>query len=152
MRVLAAMMCAGVLAACATSMDTPLGGNGGELGPSPFPVERGSALPPPQASGLGAAPPEGQGPGGLDFGQWRSADPERYAAQFQTAISARAAGKTAPELRADLESNGFACEDGGRLDCRIEISERGCAFDWYVVMERRAEPAAGFDRYCRGAE
>jgi hypothetical protein len=64
----------------------------------------------------------------------------------------RFAGKTNVEIRADLERNGFACEDAARLDCRIEIMERQCAIDWYVVVEpNRAEPVTGFDIMCLGA-
>lgn len=123
-----------------------------ESAPSPFPVERGSApLPPTQGPGQ-TAPPEGIGPAGVDFGQWRSADPVQYAPVFAAQIRRRTAGRAADAIQADLEANGFACENGERLDCRIEIMERQCAFDWYVVLERgRAEPAAGFDVMCLGA-
>lgn len=66
--------------------------------------------------------------------------------------STRFAGQNAAALKASLEANGFACEESGRLDCRIEIMERQCAYDWYVVLERgRAEPVAGFDQMCLGA-
>jgi hypothetical protein len=119
--------------------------------PSPFPVQRGTAPPPPAASAGQAAPPEGRGPGGLDFGQWRSADPAQYAPAFQTQMRARFAGREAGAVRQDLEANGFACEDSARLDCRIEIMERQCGFDWYVVVERGAAPVAGFDVMCLGA-
>ena len=66
-------------------------------------------------------------------------------------MRARYAGQSAVQIRTDLEANGFACEDGGRLDCRIEIMERECAHDWYVVVERGREPVAGFDVMCLGA-
>jgi len=137
------------LAACSTAA----GGANGELAPLPFPVERGSALPPPNEAASGqAAPAQGVGPGGIDFGQWRAADPASYAPTFQTQIRARYAGQSADAVRADLERNGFACSDAGRLDCRIEIMENQCAVDWYVVIERgRSEPIAGFDRMCLGA-
>jgi len=120
---------------------------------SPFPVERGAALPPPDLSRDDAAPPEGRRmAGGVDFGAWRQADPAVYAPAFQTQIRERYAGRDAAHLRADLEANGFACESAQRLDCRIEIMERECAIDWYVVLERnRSEPVAGFDRMCLGA-
>lgn len=148
MRAITLIMAAAVLAACA-------GASGGErLDPLPFPVERGSAMPPPAASAAPgqSAPPEGQGAGGLDFGQWRSADPAAYAPSFQQQLRTRYAGQDAAALKASLEANGFACEESGRLDCRIEIMERQCAYDWYVVLERgRAEPVAGFDQMCLGA-
>lgn len=138
-----------LLGACAT-------GGGGAAdepasGPSPFPVQRGQALPPPATTAQGV-PPEGVGRGGMDFGQWRSADPTVYASAFQTQIRQRFANQTNAELRASLEANGFTCEDERRLDCRIEIMERQCAFDWYVVLERATrEPVAGFEQMCLGA-
>lgn len=137
-----------LVSACATG-----GGSGGEpsSGPSPFPVQRGQALPPPAAEGR-SAPPEGAARGGVDFGQWRQADPASYAPAFQTQIRQRFAGQNAAELKASLEANGFACENERRLDCRIEIMERQCAFDWYVVLERgEREPVAGFEQMCLGA-
>lgn len=137
-----------LLAGCATGV----GESDIDAGPSPFPVERGTAPPPPAAAGR-AAPPEGRAAGGLDFGQWRQADPAVYTPAFQTQIRDRYAGQDVSHVRADLEANGFACESQSRLDCRIEIMERQCAFDWYVVVERgRPEPIAGFDLMCLGAE
>lgn len=137
-----------LLAACASGAS----GTGAELGPTPFPIERGAAPPPPAAAIAQAPPPEGPASGGIDFGRWRQADPATYAPAFQTQIRDRYDGRTNAQIRADLEANGFACEDGGRLDCRIEIMERQCAFDWYVVLERnRPEPVAGFDQMCLGA-
>lgn len=137
------------LAACAARI--PLPADDG-LRPLPFPVARGSALPPPTQAGRQAAPPEGVGPGGVDFGQWRSADPAVYTPAFQTQMRTRLSSLTRAEVAADLAANGFACEDGERLDCRIEIMERECAFDWYVVLEAgRAEPIAGFELMCLGA-
>lgn len=140
------------LAACATG-----GGESssdqGRNGDFPFPVERGSALPPPTGAGANqSAPPQGAGAGGLDFGQWRAADPATYAPAFQTRVRERYAGRDRAAIKTDLEANGFTCQDGDRLDCRIEIMEQQCAVDWYVVLERnRAEPVAGFDRMCLGA-
>ncbi len=127
-------------------------GRDAQLGPSPFPVERGSTPPPPVTAGRQAPPPEGRATGGIDFGAWRQADPAAYAPAFQSQIRARLAGKSEAQIRADLAANGFTCQDGGRLDCRIEIMERECAFDWYVVLARgEAEPAAGYDIMCLGA-
>ena len=120
---------------------------------NPFPVARGSALPPPDAARAGqTAPPEGAGAGGLEFGQWRGADPATYAPAFQDRVRARYANQEVSYIRADLERNGFACEQSGRLECRIEIMERQCAIDWYVVVERAgAQPIAGHDVMCLGA-
>lgn len=125
-------------------------GGGDDLAPLPFPIERGSALAPPAAGSRQAAPPEGRGAAGLDFGQWRQADVGAYAAAFRQQVASRYAERT--DVRTDLEANGFACEQGARLDCRIEIMERDCAYDWYVVVEpNRREPVAGFDQMCLGA-
>ncbi len=137
------------LAACA-SAGVPQIGGGGE---NPFPVERGSALPPPQADvGSQSAPPQGTGAGGLDFGQWRGADPATYAPAFQERVRTRYANQEISYIRGDLERNGFACEQSGRLECRIEIMESQCAIDWYVVVERAgAQPIAGHDVMCLGA-
>lgn len=147
MRVMAIALVA-LLSACA------MGGGGDpeiDAGPSPFPVARGQALPPPGQTSA-AAPPEGAAAGGLDFGSWRGADPAVYAPAFQARVRERFQGQNATELRASLEANGFACENEGRLDCRIEIMERQCAFDWYVVLDRgEREPVAGFDQMCLGA-
>jgi hypothetical protein len=67
-------------------------------------------------------------------------------------MNARYANQEVSYIRADLEANGFACQDGPRLHCRIETMERQCAFDWYVVVERaRDQPIAGFDIMCLGA-
>jgi len=118
--------------------------------PSPFPVQRGTA-PPPPATGIGhqAAPPEGQHAGGIDFGLWRGAETGSYSANFSNLIATREQGRAAPQVRADLEANGFACEDAMRLDCRIEISEQQCAYEWYVVVEAgRASPVAAFEKNC----
>lgn len=140
------------LAACSTS-----GGEAprdqGPDGAFPFAVERGTALPPPTGSSTGqTAPPQGAGATGLDFGQWRGADPVTYAPAFQARVRERYAGRERAAIKSDLEANGFRCEDGERLDCRVEIMEQQCAVDWYVVLERnRAEPVAGFDRMCLGA-
>jgi len=148
MRVIVFAILAAALAACASGGEPDLPRDP----ESPFPVERGQALPPPAPASDRPAPPEGRGPGGIDFGQWRAADPAVYAPAFQRQISERFAGRTTPQIRADLEANGFACEDERRLDCRIEIMVQQCAVDWYVVVERgRPEPIAGFDRMCLGA-
>lgn len=139
---------AAALTACAAGASDPAV----DLGPSPFPVERGSAPPPPVQGASRPAPPEGRASGGIDFGQWRAANPAVYAPQFQTQMRERFADRDRAAIKVDLEANGFACEDAQRLDCRIEIMERECAIDWYVVVERgRDEPIAGFDRMCLGA-
>lgn len=139
------------LAACATGEGAPEQEEAA-AGAWPFPVERGSALPPPAQAASHGAPQEGVSAGGVDFGRWRSADPAIYAAAFQVQMRQRFAGRDAASIQADLQANGFVCEAGPRLDCRIEVMERQCAFDWYVVLERnRTEPVTGFDVMCLGA-
>ena len=104
--------------------------------PSLFPVARGTAPAPPEPNAPAhAAPPQGVAAGGIDFGQWRSADVETYASAFKTQVAAREGGRDAAVIQADLQANGFACEQGGRLDCRIEITEGACEQDWYVVVD-----------------
>jgi|CXWL01.1.fsa_nt_gi hypothetical protein len=149
-----ALVLAVALGACAAANEVVGNVTGGEAPANPFPVERGSALPPPAMSGAGqTAPPEGVASGGIDFGRWRGADPASYAPAFQSQLRQRYAGQTASQIRANLEANGFACTAAAdRTECRIEIMERQCAHDWYAVLERgRAEPVAGFDIMCLGA-
>ena len=135
------------LAGCAGGVGS---GGGENLAPLPFPIERGSALAPPGVGSSQVAPPEGRSPAGLDFGQWRQADVSVYAAAFRQQVASRYAERN--DVRSDLEANGFACEQGARLDCRIEIMERDCAYDWYVVVEpNQRAPVAGFDQMCLGA-
>lgn len=144
----AAMGAALALAACAMTSGAP---DADDAEPSPFPVARGTLAPPPAAAAH-APPPEGVAAGGVDFGRWRSADPAVYAPALQAQVSRRYSGRDVGAIRADLEANGFTCEDAQRLDCRIEIMERQCAFDWYVVLAPGvAEPVAGFDVMCLGA-
>ena len=120
---------------------------------SPFPVQRGSAPPPPApGASTQTPPPEGQAASGIDFGSWRAAETSAYSANFARQIQAREQGRDAPQVRADLEANGFACEDATRLDCRIEIREHPCAYEWYVVVEAgRAAPVAAFEKSCSAA-
>ncbi|MBS0386326.1 MAG: hypothetical protein JSS00_13375 [Proteobacteria bacterium] len=117
---------------------------------SPFPVQRGTAPPPPALGpSTQTPPPEGQAPGGIDFGLWRGAESAPYSLNFSNLIAAREQGRDAPQVRADLEANGFACEDAMRLDCRIEIREQACSYEWYVVVEAgRAAPVAAFEKSC----
>lgn len=147
MRLIAGLLLAAAVAACASGGEPNLPRDPA----SPFPVERGQAMPPPGPQSSQAAPPQGRHAGGIDFGQWRGADPASYAPAFQTQIRTRYAGQSPAQIRADLEANGFACEDTRRLDCRVEIMEQQCAVDWYVVVERGEQPVAGFDRMCLGA-
>lgn len=151
MRVFSALILAAVLAACASTSDSAPTQSSVAAGDWPFPVERGSALPPPAPTGASNAPPQGAGPAGFDFGQWRSADPATYGPALQAQVRQRYAGQSAQQIRADLTANGFACAEGGTVDCRIEIMEQSCAVDWYVVAAQ-PELVAGFDRMCLGAQ
>ena len=123
----------------------------------PFPqAPRGSAIAPPgarAAPSTQAAPPEGTGPGGIDFGHWRGAEPAVYSPTFQTQLRARYAGRDSAAMQADLAANGFACENGGAvLQCRIEIMDHACDYVWYVTMEQgQTSPSAGLDQRCLGA-
>jgi hypothetical protein len=126
-----------------------------QVSDNPFPIARGSALPPPapSATGVQAGPPEGAGAGGIDFGNWRSAEASAYATGIEAQLRLRYAGQAADAIRGDLELNGYACIDrtGAQLHCRIEIVEQECALDWYVVIEQPGEAlVAGFDRMCLG--
>ncbi len=83
-------------------------------------------------------------------GNGASADPATCQPRFSTQIAQRLAGKSRAEARADLEANGFACtEQASSLECRIEIMERQCAHDWYVVLDPSTPaPVSGFDVMC----
>jgi hypothetical protein len=113
---------------------------------------------PAAASGGAAAPPEGVGPGGLDFGLWRSANVGGYAESLEAKIRARLAGKSLPAARSDLEANGFACLEprdrpaasrAPALECRLAFTENRCAREWWAVIESPGEaPKAGYDVMC----
>ncbi len=113
---------------------------------------------PPEAvgAGAGAAPPEGVAAGGLDFGKWRGANVAGYGEALRARIGARIDGKPLSAARADLEANGFACAEARErapeapaLECRIAITERSCAIEWWAVREEPAAPVkAGYDVMC----
>ena len=114
---------------------------------------------PPSSLGQPAAnaPPEGAGPGGLDFGHWRGANPAAYGETMQAKLRAREGGKPLAAVRADLEANGFACleaaQRGGArapaLECRLATEDRNCAVEWWAVLEDPAAPMkAGHDVMC----
>lgn len=121
---------------------------------NPFVASRGTGpAPPAETHRTGRAPPEGAGPGGINFGRWRNANPATYSPAFADQMAQRFASLDRAAARADLERNGFTCTDRPTaLDCRIEIMEEGCAKDWYVALDdRRPRPYAGFDVMCLGA-
>lgn len=146
----ALVLAALLLAACARSVTLPE-----PPANSPFRSMRGQTIAPPSAAGEPVAqhaPPEGIGPGGIDFGAWRQANPAVYGYAFEAQMRTRYAGKSVQEARTDLEANGFSCGGAPALQCRIEIMEADCAKDWYVVFEPSGTPpAAGFDVMCLGA-
>jgi hypothetical protein len=135
-------------------LDLPTAGGGPA---SPFAATRGSAPAPPAETRVSAqaAPAEGQAAGGVDFGQWRSADAAVYGPRFQDQMRVRfPQGTQAGAARADLERNGFACQERSTrvLECRIAVTDNQCAKEWYVVFEQaRREPIAGFDVICSTA-
>jgi|GEM_PF-1579882 len=145
------------LAACATPLSIGAGANASNdanaTSPNdrsawPFPqAPRGSALAPPQTFLAQTAPPLGRTANGIDFGQWRSAEPSAYSLAFQNQMAAREQGRDAAAVKADLEGAGFACDSGARLDCRIEITDNQCPQDWYVVLDG-GEVHAGYEKSC----
>jgi hypothetical protein len=102
------------------------------------------------------APPEGVGPGGLDFGPWRGASTQAYGEAMRARIAARTDGKLLSVARADLEANGFSCVEARErspqapaLECRIQTTDRGCAVEWWAVREDPVAPVkAGYDVMC----
>lgn len=105
----------------------------------------------------GNAPPEGVGPGGLDFGTWRGTSPAAYGESLQAKLRAREGGKSLADVRADLTANGFTCLDAGQrgggrapaLECRLATEDRSCAVEWWAVQEDAgAAIKAGYDVMC----
>lgn len=128
-------------------------------GESPFQKNRGTA---PAPAGLAAAtsvaaPPEGAGPGGLDFGSWRGANAQAYGPSFERRVQAHVAGKSLSDVRSTLQSDGFSCSEardrggsGPALECRIAARDGACGVEWWTVLEEpMAPPKAGWDRMCR---
>ena len=96
------------------------------------------------------APPEGRGPGGLDFGAWRAGPPQRISGAFAAEV-ARLAERG--DLQASLTANGFACREpigqGGRWVCARSALEGACGYDWTVTAApQSAVPAARFTAHC----
>jgi hypothetical protein len=113
----------------------------------------------PTASAMAAAaPPEGVGPGGLDFGRWRGANVAGYGESLEARLRARLAGKPVSAARADLEANGFACLEARErpgaarvpaLECRLAAVDGGCEREWWAVIEEPLAPVkAGYDAMC----
>ena len=103
------------------------------------------------------APLEGVAAGGLDFGVWRGTNLGAYAETMQAKLRARETGKSIAAVRADLEANGFGCEEAGErigaraptLECRLASEDRGCTVEWWAVQEAPGDAIkAGYDRMC----
>ncbi|MDX2233852.1 MAG: hypothetical protein NW200_05085 [Hyphomonadaceae bacterium] len=115
-------------------------------------------VPPPSSLGvdMGAVPPEGVAAGGLDFGAWRGVNAAAYGEALRARIAARIDGKPLAAARADLEANGFRCLEARErsprapaLECRIAITDRACAIEWWAVREDALSPVkAGHDVMC----
>lgn len=128
-------------------------------GENPFQKNRGTAPAPAVAASepATAAPPEGVGAGGLDFGSWRGANAQAYGPSFERRVQTHVAGKSVSGVRAALQSDGFTCvearERGGAgpaLECRIAARDGACGVEWWTVVEDPvAPPKAGWDRMCR---
>ena len=149
--IISALALGALVAACAGAVELPQSQPRGV-----FAETHGSAIAPPARAATvpaSVAPPEGVGPGGLDFGQWRSADPEAYAQRFAAEVAAKTEGLSAEEAADFVHRNGFRCDASGRnIDCRLEIMDEACARDWYVVFPQGAmPPVAGADVMCLGA-
>jgi len=123
-----------------------------------FQRDHGKVGAPTTATAGTAPPPEGVGPGGLDFGLWRSANVSGYADSLRAKLQVRLAGKTLAASRADLEANGFVCMEprdrpgasrAPALECRLAVSENRCEREWWAVMEEPgAALKAGYDVMC----
>lgn len=70
------------------------------------------------ASGGADRPPQGVGPGGTDFGQWRYDAEGALDAAFRVFITGRYDGGDVARAQADLTQDGFNCQDGNRPDGR----------------------------------
>ncbi|MBL8560055.1 MAG: hypothetical protein JNM47_15125 [Hyphomonadaceae bacterium] len=128
-------------------------------GENPFQKNRGTAPAPTVAAAeqVTAAPPEGAGSGGLDFGAWRGASAQSYGPSFERRVQAHVTGKPVSAIRTALQADGFTCiearERGGvgpALECRLAARDGACGVEWWSVVEDPlAPPKAGWDRMCR---
>lgn len=107
-------------------------------------------------------PPEGRGQSGIDYGAWRSRDPDARAKAFAAAVAQRfPVAIEAERLAGALALDGYQCRDGNRpeaqpvptLECRLEAMDQGCAIDWVVSLwPDDPRPRASSDTFCLGAE
>lgn len=126
---------------------------------NPLLKARGTAIAPSGQTAIApaAAPPEGVGAGGLDFGAWKGADAAAYGPSFERRVRAHVQGKPVSGVRAALQSDGFQCVEpkdrggaGPALDCRIAVRDGACGVEWWAVVEDPLQPPkAGYDRMCR---
>jgi hypothetical protein len=158
MRKFLALILAAGLMACATSVDTPISG---PAAPGKTAAGRDKDLPPPPPITDPAQPPQGVGKSGLNFGSWKSGNPDELSAAFGAEAAKRfPAGRDLLGARAALELDGFQCRDANRpdgrpvpqLECRLGVMERQCGMDWTVEIWSASEAAKGrFDVMCLGA-
>jgi hypothetical protein len=91
-------------------------------------------------------PPQGVArEGGIDFGQWRTAEPGALGTQFSQQVSERyLVFPSLAAAREDLEANGFGCIAGSQrvegrpvpdLECRRDVLERRCTWHWIVEVD-----------------
>jgi hypothetical protein len=91
-------------------------------------------------------PPQGVGrEGGIDYGQWRTAEPGALGTKFSQQVSERyLVFPSVAAAREDLEANGFGCIAGNQrvegravpdLECRRDVLERRCTWHWIVEVD-----------------
>lgn len=115
--------------------------------------------PPLPAKADGAfVPPEGRGVAGLDFGAWRSTDPESLSRAYAAQVAAAIDALPLDAARAWLERTGHRCRDGDRpdarpvplLECRIGVLDGSCGHDWVTeVWPGQPQPNARYSRFCQ---
>lgn len=66
----------------------------------------------------GPRPPQGVGPGGTDFGQWRYDAEGALDAAFRSFITGRYDADDVGRAQDDLTTDGFECQDGNRPEGR----------------------------------
>jgi hypothetical protein len=73
----------------------------------------------------GARPPMGKGPAGTDFGYWNRDAEGSVDQAFRTHVAASYKMSEAAKARANLEADGFSCQDGNRPDAQ-PVPELSC--------------------------
>ncbi len=70
------------------------------------------------SGGSGDRPPQGVGPGGTNFGQWRYDAEGAIDAGFRSFITGKYDARDAGRAMDDLTADGFECQDGNRPEGR----------------------------------